>query len=172
MLTVEQVRALMLHVENYRRNKHSPKREWSLFFSLALFAGIRPDFLHGEMAKLSKLGLENFVDLENNVIRITPNVAKTKDLRSIDIQPNLREWLLRYPPKTTQLIPSDPTHQYIRVRKEFNLPYDVLRHSYISYHVGPFRSIGDTALQAGNSERMIKKYYPKPGAQFRRLMED
>jgi len=159
ILTVSEATALMEHVENYRRHRRSQKGEWSLFFALALFAGIRPDFVHGEMAKLSKLGLANFVDLDNNVIRITPDVAKTKDLRSITIQPNLREWLLRYPPETTRLIPSDPTHAYVDIRKGFGLAHDVLRHSFISYHVGQFRSIGDTALQAGNSERMIKKHY-------------
>ena len=62
-------------------------------------------------------------------------------------------------PEDNATDPIDPTHQYIKVRKEFNLPYDVLRHSYISYHVSHFRSIGDTALQAGNFERMIKKHY-------------
>ena len=35
----------------------------------------------------------------------------------------------------------------------------MLRHSYCSYLVGKFRSVGDTALQAGNSERVIWSNY-------------
>jgi hypothetical protein len=35
----------------------------------------------------------------------------------------------------------------------------VLRHTFISMHVAKFRSMGDTALQAGNSEAIIKKHY-------------
>ena len=45
------------------------------------------------------------------------------------------------------------------IRKKFGLQNDETRHSFISYHVAVNRSIGDTALQAGNSERMIKKHY-------------
>ena len=45
------------------------------------------------------------------------------------------------------------------VRKKFSLGLDVLRHVYISMHVAKFRSMGDTALQAGNSEAIIKKHY-------------
>ena len=45
------------------------------------------------------------------------------------------------------------------IRKKFNLGHDVLRHTYISMTVGAFRSVGDAALQAGNSEAVIRKHY-------------
>ena len=48
----------------------------------------------------------------------------------------------------------------IDVRKiQFNLGHDVLRHTYVSMLVGAFRSVGDAALQAGNSEAIIRRYY-------------
>jgi hypothetical protein len=34
-----------------------------------------------------------------------------------------------------------------------------MRHTYISLTVGAFRSVGDAALQAGNSEAIIRKHY-------------
>ena len=34
-----------------------------------------------------------------------------------------------------------------------------MRHTYISMTVGAFRSVGDAALQAGNSEAIIRKHY-------------
>jgi hypothetical protein len=45
------------------------------------------------------------------------------------------------------------------VRKHFNLSHDEARHSFISYHVALHRSIGDAALQAGNSESIVKRHY-------------
>jgi hypothetical protein len=34
-----------------------------------------------------------------------------------------------------------------------------MRHTFISMHVAKFRSLGEAALQAGNSEAIIKKHY-------------
>ncbi len=45
------------------------------------------------------------------------------------------------------------------VRKKFDLTHDLLRHTFISMLVGAFRSVGDAALQAGNSEAIIRKNY-------------
>jgi len=61
------------------------------------------------------------------------------------------------------------------VRKKFEIGHDVLRHTFISMHVAKFRSMGDTALQAGNSEHMIKKHYlnrvtPPEAKQFWNVM--
>jgi hypothetical protein len=44
-------------------------------------------------------------------------------------------------------------------KKQFNLTHDVLRHTYISMFVGKFRSIGEAAIQAGNSESIIRRHY-------------
>jgi hypothetical protein len=46
-----------------------------------------------------------------------------------------------------------------RIAKRFGLTHDVMRHTFISMHVAKFRSLGEAALQAGNSESIIKKHY-------------
>lgn len=46
-----------------------------------------------------------------------------------------------------------------RFAKKFNLTHDVLRHTFISMFVAKFRSIGEAAIQAGNSESIIRKHY-------------
>jgi hypothetical protein len=51
------------------------------------------------------------------------------------------------------------------VRKHFELTHDEARHSFISYHVALHRSIGDAALQAGNSEGIVKRHYLNPHTQ-------
>ncbi|MGH7995476.1 MAG: hypothetical protein ACREFX_03900 [Opitutaceae bacterium] len=43
--------------------------------------------------------------------------------------------------------------------QKFPLAHDVMRHSFISMFVAKFRSIGEAALQAGNSENIIRKHY-------------
>jgi hypothetical protein len=46
-----------------------------------------------------------------------------------------------------------------KFRAQFNLTHDVLRHTFISMFVAKFRSIGEAALQAGNSESIIRQHY-------------
>ncbi|HEX2851902.1 MAG TPA: site-specific integrase, partial [Opitutaceae bacterium] len=46
-----------------------------------------------------------------------------------------------------------------KIAKEFALSHDVMRHTFISMFVGKFRSLGEAALQAGNSESIIRKHY-------------
>jgi hypothetical protein len=45
------------------------------------------------------------------------------------------------------------------IRQKFDVGHDVLRHTFISMHVAKFRSMGDAALQAGNSESIIRRHY-------------
>ena len=42
---------------------------------------------------------------------------------------------------------------------------NILRHTFCTMHVACFRSLGDTALLAGNSEAVITKHYKKPAKQ-------
>ena len=44
-------------------------------------------------------------------------------------------------------------------REKFSIGDDVLRHTFISMHVARFKSLGDAALQAGNSEAIIRRHY-------------
>jgi hypothetical protein len=46
-----------------------------------------------------------------------------------------------------------------KIAKLFGLSHDVMRHTFISMFVGKFRSMGEAALQAGNSESIIRKHY-------------
>ncbi len=57
------------------------------------------------------------------------------------------------------IIPAGFQRMYRDVRRKFDLGHDVLRHTYTSMLVGKFRSVGDAALQAGNSEGVIRKFY-------------
>jgi hypothetical protein len=126
------------------------------YYALALFAGVRPDWTDGEMAKLRP----EHIRLDTGVILIEPEVSKVNEKRAIKIQPNLRAWLEKYPVTSYPILPVRRFRDmWLDVRKEWSLAHDVMRHTFISMTVGAFRSVGDAALQAGNSEAIIRRHY-------------
>lgn len=125
------------------------------YFALGLFAGVRPCFRDGEMSRLQP----ESINLDTGVIHIEPEVSKVRMKRLIRIQPNLAAWLRTYPLKRYPLVPGNMEKLHRFVYPKFELSHDVLRHTFISMFVGKFRSIAEAALQAGNSEEIIRRHY-------------
>ena len=125
------------------------------FIVLCLFAGIRPDLYAGEISKLKP----EHVRLDTGVILIEPDVSKVRMKRTVTIQPNLAAWLRAYPLDRFPIWPRGFRRLRLEFREKFNLSHDILRHTFISMFVGKFRSLGEAALQAGNSESIIRKHY-------------
>lgn len=119
------------------------------YYALCLFAGIRP----AEVGRISKD--PRAIDLENGVIHVSEASSKTHTSRTIVIQPNLREWLLKFPNGTAY----ESNYSVRAVRRQFALPKDVLRHTFISNHVTAFGSFAETAIESGNTESIIRKHY-------------
>lgn len=120
-------------------------------FALLYFAGIRPD----ELKRMARREAE-LVNLKTRTITIPANVSKTRHERQVSISANLVAWLHAF---SGDLIPRNFEALNKKVRKHFTLSHDEARHSFISYHVALHRSIGDAALQAGNSESIVKRHY-------------
>jgi hypothetical protein len=146
----EQVKELFTYLMNYHDGRAV---KW---FALAYFAGIRPSVDAGELLKLS-MREDELINLKTRTIHLPADITKTKDSRKIKISDNLMEWLTAY--EHLPLRPSSIRKDTATTRSEFDLQKDETRHSFISYHVALHRSIGDAALQAGNSETMIKRHY-------------
>lgn len=126
------------------------------YLALALFAGIRPGGnKEGELRKLADH--PELIDLKKGTIEIPGNIAKTRKKRLINIRPNLRKWLEATEGKP--VLPKNQSRLLKTFRKKHGLSHDELRHTFISFHVGAFRSIGEAALEAGNSEGTVKKHY-------------
>ncbi len=162
VLTAKKAAELMSVLEHYTGGSRSAHPPGYLvpYFAMCLFAGIRPGTEHGEISKLGAApDIAKYVNLDLGVIRIMPDMAKTRSIRQIMIQPNLKAWLLRYPLSKYPLTVRNMIEQISPVRKMFGLTNDVLRHTFISMHVARFKSLGDAALQAGNSEAMVRKHY-------------
>ncbi|MGA8481698.1 MAG: hypothetical protein WB696_27340, partial [Chthoniobacterales bacterium] len=132
VLTAKRCRELMEHVAEFKEGK------LVRYFALALFAGVRPG---GELKKL--VDSPELVDLDNKVIRITAAMAKTGRPRQIKIRPNLLKWLKRF---RGDILPTNSSHELREIRKKFALTHDVLRHTFISMHIGAFKSFADAAL--------------------------
>ncbi|MEO6874547.1 MAG: site-specific integrase [Opitutaceae bacterium] len=128
---------------------------WIPFFALTLFAGIRPSVPQGEITRLKP----EHIDLEAGIISISPEVSKVHEARKVTIQPNLAAWLRAYPLNKFCLIVSDFANRRAALSKQFALTHDVLRHTFISMFVAKYRSIGEAAIQAGNSESIIRRHY-------------
>ena len=147
-LTAAQAKEMMAFVEEHHASAVP-------FFALCLFAGIRPCLRTGEILRLRP----EQIDLDAGVIRIDSEVSKVREPRNVTIQPNLAAWLRAYPLKEFPIIPANLQHVREKVVEKFNLTHDIMRHNYISMFVAKFRSIGEAALQAGNSESIIRKHY-------------
>jgi len=147
--TAAQAATLMEQMETYDGGR------WVPYFALCLFAGIRPGVPHGEITKL-KL---DAVNLDDGVIHIAAEVSKVREPRKVAIQPNLTVWLRAYPLETFPIILGNFKIRREKFAKKFALTHDVLRHTFISMFVAKFRSIGEAAIQAGNSESIIRKHY-------------
>jgi integrase len=143
-----QAAALMAHVET-----HYPAAV--PFFALCLFAGIRPCLRTGEILRLKP----QHVKVAEGVIRIDGEVSKVREPRNVTIQPNLAAWLRKYPLEKFPIIPVNLQHIREKVTLKFPLAHDVMRHTFISMFVAKFRSLGEAALQAGNSESIIRRHY-------------
>ncbi len=148
-ITAERAAELMHFLETFADGKLVPS------FALSLFAGIRPCVRFGEITKLKS----DSVKLDTGVIRIEPDVSKVRMPRIVTIQPNLAVWLRAYPLDKFAIVPPNTMNLRQVVCKKFGLTHDVLRHTFISMFVGKFRSMGEAALQAGNSESIIRKHY-------------
>jgi integrase len=148
-LSVAQARELMEFLEGHQGGKFVP------YYALCLFAGIRPCVPYGEIKKLRP----DAVNLDTGVIHITAEVSKTREPRRITIQPNLAAWLRAYPLEKFPIVPGNFQKKRAKFSGRFNLSHDVMRHTFISMFVAKFRSIGEAAIQAGNSESIIRRHY-------------
>lgn len=143
------------------------------YWILSLFAGMRPV----EIKRLQEYALPwSLVRLSDNVIEIPAEHSKTAR-RVIQIAPVLRHWLLVLQKQGGAFYPSSRTAPKIgrlrravlrkfRGQRGLAGAFNLGRRSYISYRLAlPQASYAEIAAYAGNSERMIRKYYRRAATQ-------
>jgi integrase len=160
--TAAEIAELFMFLQAYTGGARNPMPAGFLvpYFALATFAGLRPSIPGGELWKMGRASnLGRLVDVPLGVVRITPEIAKTGAIRHVKMRPNLIAWLKAYPLATHPLVMPNMSAMLTGIRERFLLGPDVLRHTFISMHVTRFKSMGEAALEAGNSEAIIKRHY-------------
>ena len=124
-------------------------------FAILLFAGVRPT----ELTRLT------WSAIRDGFIHITPNIAKTQQVRNIEIEPTLAAWLATTGPHapTDLIVPRNWRNKSQDTRRAAGLLRrpDAARHSYATYHLQKHR---DKALLESNlghsyNSTMLMRHY-------------
>lgn len=113
--------------------------------AIGFFAGLRPSEVQG-------LGWVD-VSLTAKRIRVSPETAKKRRARYVDMSDNLIEWLTPYARESGLVAP--PLMTYRRARKEImggaecTLIKDGFRHSFGTYHLATYENAAKTAFAMG-----------------------
>jgi integrase len=128
------------------------------YWTIGAFAGLRAS----EIERL------DWVDVNLRHIRVRAKHAKTASRRLVDIQPNLRKWLLPYRGRTGKVAPENLRVKLLADRKRaadagaltHKWPSNALRHSFASYYLARFDDAPKLALQLGHiGQDIIFRHY-------------
>lgn len=140
------------------------------YLAFSLFCGIRPEEFHKTIIRRSQ-GVEtrevvsldwNAVDLNQKIVIVSSELAKTHRKRVITIPENLIPWVSGLWQRFGPVAPIRFREKLEKLRREIALkkwPHDVLRHSYCTYHLAQHKNEHLTAQQAGNSPQILRKHY-------------
>jgi integrase len=123
--------------------------------AIGAFAGLRE-------AEIKRLAWTE-IDLRRRFIEVKAAKAKTARRRIIEIQPNLREWLIRYAEMTGPVVPVNARKKVDQVCNAAGLarwPQNGLRHSYASYRLAATHDAPRVASELGHtSPKMLYSTY-------------
>ena len=141
--------------------------------AIGAFAGVRE-------AEIKRLNWSE-VDQKRGHIEIKSSKAKSARRRTIEMQPNLREWLRPYAELTGSVVPVNPRKKLDLVRKAAGLarwPQNGLRHSFASYRLAATHDAPRVASELGHtSPKMLYSTYrelvlPEEGERYWKLIPD
>jgi integrase len=125
--------------------------------AIQAFAGVRT----AELLRLTWHDLER----RPGYIEVKAKQAKTAARRLIPISENLADWLRVAPRNGTERLWTRSSNRYFEGQKlaasrtGIGWKANALRHSFISYRLAKTKDIAATALEAGNSTRIIFTHY-------------
>ena len=124
--------------------------------AIGAFAGVRS-------AEIQRLRWEDF-NWERGYIEIQGKVSKTAARRLVPLTDNLRQWLSPWREEKGRIVSIKSVSGALSdTAVKAGIPggwrQNGLRHSYISYRVAETGDVPRTALEAGNSPKMIFRHY-------------
>ena len=134
---------------------NDPRRELLPYFALAFFGGIRPE-------EIRRLEWKD-VNLEEGIIHIRADVAKTKKARFLDMPENLIQWLAICDSSTDLVFPrSESSLKRWRAAayQEADIPsiQDGARHSMATYYLA-LHTIEETTELLGHADKVLFRHY-------------
>lgn len=135
IMTVKQTEKLMLSAV-----EHAP--EMVPYYAIAIFAGIRP-------AEVQQLDWSN-INFESKSIRVSPETAKKRRQRLVDMSDNLVAWLIPYKQEKGLVAYSRASFDLVKRKAGIGWANDIMRHSYGSYHLAMYENAAKTSLQMGH----------------------
>jgi integrase len=121
------------------------------YIAIGLFAGLR-------RAELERLDWSE-IDFESGLIEVKAEKSKTAQRRHVQIQPNLREWLLPLRKLKGNVTPALGFREsFDQARENADItewPDNALRHSFASYHLAHFKNAASTALELGHHDSRV-----------------
>jgi integrase len=128
------------------------------YWAIGAFAGLRA-------CEIERL---DWADVNARHILVRAKHAKTASRRIVDIQPNLRKWLLPYRGRTGKVAPQNLRIKLLADRKRATeagilasqWPANALRHSFASYYLARFDDAAKLAIQLGHvGQDLIFRHY-------------
>lgn len=131
--------------EEARRLMDAAPADCRAAYALLLFAGVRPQ----ELTRLT------WGNIKAGYIHISPNIAKTAQVRNIEMEPNLEAWLKstgRHSPSESICPPNwKRKNQAIRAAAGLANRQDTARHSYATYHLATHQNTDALKANLGHS---------------------
>ena len=147
IFTVEELKALL---------NAAPQRIIP-FMAIGAFAGLRT-------AELLRMKWSN-VKLDQGIIEVTADMAKTRQRRIIPISGNLKAWLESFAEQEGPIVGTmnesgvhDALHEAAD-KAGVKWKSNALRHSYASYREAQIKNVNQVASEMGNSAGMVFKHY-------------
>ena len=114
-------------------------------YAILLFAGVRP-------AELTRL---TWANIRDGYIHITPSIAKTRQVRNIEIEPTLAAWLAitGEHAETEPICPRNwnRINRSVRSVGGFSARRDTARHSYATYYLARYKNADALKSNLGHS---------------------
>lgn len=122
--------------------------------AIGAFAGLRP-------AEIHRLTWDA-VNLEERLITVSAQTAKTASRRIVPICDNLLAWLMQAPTRKGRVTPKKERELVLEARKNAGIeewPTDALRHSWVSYRFALTGDAARTAAEAGHDQAILHRHY-------------
>lgn len=134
---------------------YSAPQDCKAAFALLLFAGVRP-------VELTRL---KWTDIRDGYIHISPAIAKTEQVRNIELEANLQAWLEAYHPEKNDvcICPANWKRKAQAARRAAGLSgrQDTARHSYATYHLARYNNKAALEANLGHTtgSAMLMRHY-------------